>query len=540
MFDDNEFRSKHRYGSAAWASEADLRRAGLFGSQGIHLGYWDQKQIRLSSDAPAIVFGGSGSGKTRDFLSNLLCDLRGVPALVLDPRGELAAITHHIHARHDEYAYSWNPLHIGAWLASHACNPLDILKPGSPSLDADATAIANGLVSLRQSSGDNGSYFELRARELIKALLKSGTDRFGSMSFPKLARLINAMEGDLNAWSDHIDFMKASRHDDVRRIASEALNKQFDSPREWGSILGSVYAATGFLSDESLLASLQDGFSLNVLVNAERVSKVFLNIPAEFLSQWAPLIRVFFSTAMLYKARTLRARRLLLVVDEAGQLETADFLKRGFTYARGTGTKTLALFQDAGQVETHYGRSGLQTFLSSAETRLWFGIRDAVTAELVSRMAGTETLEYEDELATDLAKRRRQEIAKRALLGESPLLLGQEAAQLERASQHRVKQARPLLSLDEAMALPEDKALLFLSGRNLRPAIISKYPYFTRRELAGKYLANPLYEDGRSVSIQTRFGQKRLRVNWVTVPQRLKDFPQYVSGTMPIIEGFPI
>ncbi|MEO1039511.1 MAG: type IV secretory system conjugative DNA transfer family protein [Pseudomonadota bacterium] len=539
MYESDFNRSENRFGSASWAQEDDLRRAGLFSSSGLHLGFWGKRRLRLESDAPAILFGGSGAGKTRDYLGFVCCDSPGVPALILDPRGELGAISFRAHALHNEAAWFWNPMGIGAWLPKHqSVNPLDILDIGAPTFHADAKFIAEGLVTM--TSGE-GRYFDQRARDLIEALMKSAVERFGSVSFPKLAHIINTIEGDPNAWADHLEAMLASRFDDVRRTASEALVKQQDSPREWGSIMGSLYANMGWASDPALLASLKGGdFSFKALVDPHRVSKIFLNVPAEYLQIWSPILRVMFTTAMLYKARAPQARRVLLVVDEAGQLGKAEFILRGFTFARGAGVRMLALFQDAGQVVAHYGEAGLQTLIGSAQTRIWFGIRDSRTAELVSRMAGTETLAYDDYLAQDDAQRRRSEMAQRVLQGENPFTLASEYAQYARASEHRTKQARPLLALDEALAMREDRALVFISGKNLRPAMVGKLPYFaSERAMAGKYLPNPYHPPLDSVPVVGRFGSRRARVTWGRVPAKYAHLPQHRDGRWPMIDGFP-
>ena len=243
---------------------------------------------------------------------------------------------------------------------------------------------------------------------------------------------------------------------------------------------------------------------------------------------------------MLYKARAPHARRVLLVVDEAGQLGRAEFISRGFTYARGAGCRMFALFQDMGQVVAHYGEAGLQTLIGSAQARIWFGIRDAKTASLVSQMTGTETLEYVDELAQDQARRRRWEMAQRAMLGEDPFALANEYAQLLRASQHRTKQARPLLAVDEALAMREDRALLFISGKNLRPAMVGKLPYFASdRSMSGKYLPNPTFPDVERVQVVGRVGSRWARVSWGAVPTKYAHLPQHQQGQWPSIAGFP-
>ncbi len=539
MHEDYFDQEEMRFGSAGWAGEADLRRAGLFGGSGLHLGFAGKRQLRLQSDAPVILFGGSGSGKTRDFLGYVVCDSPGVPMITLDPRGELGAISFNTQAQNNEHGYYWNPMGIGDWLPQHSVNPLDILGMHAPTFHADVGFITEGLIPLSGSS--SGQYFELRGREWVGAILKARVEQTGSVSFPALYRTINAIEGDPNAWADQLEFMLSSRFADVRRMAAEILTKQQDSPREFGSVLGTIYANLSFLSDPALLRSLEGGgHSLNTLTDPRFVAKWFLNVPAEYLKLWSPALRVMFTTAMLYKSRSPQARQILMVIDEAGQLGRAEFLMRGFTYGRGAGVRTLALFQDSGQVIAHYGHAGLQTLIGSAQTRIWFGVRDAQTAELVSQMLGTQTLEYDDHLARDAAQFQKRDMARRVLLGDDPYSLAHEYAQAKRAADNRTKQARALLPLDEVLNLPEDAAIVFVSGLNLKPFLAGKHPYYSQAFMAGKYLPNPYHPPLDQLEVRGRFGMKTLRVTRGLVPQNMHHFPQYSAGRTLHLQDYPL
>ena len=238
--------------------------------------------------------------------------------MILDPRGELGAISHHIHAAYGDFMFTWNPMG-SCGLPIHRCNPLDILDPASPNFHADVAFIAEGLIPLSGSS--SGHYFELRAREWVANLMKSRVEQFGGTSLPDLYRTINAIESDRNVWADQLEAMLKSNHESVRRTAAEMLTKQQDTPKEFGSVLGEIYAHLNFLDDPVLLAALENpDFSLAMLTDRHQPAKVFLNVPAEYLSIWSPLIRLFFTVTMLYKGRAPEAPRVVLLVDEAGQL----------------------------------------------------------------------------------------------------------------------------------------------------------------------------------------------------------------------------
>lgn len=527
---------EYRFGSAGWADEHDLRAAGLMDGKGPQIGFCETAPLNLEGDAPMITIGGAGSGKTRDLLGYVVCNSPGLRMVALDPRGELCAISHHVHVAHGEYCYSWNPVGLpGA--PHHACNPLDILKPDASTFHADCKFLAEGFIAL--SGGGNSQYFELRAREWLENLMKSRAEINGGTSLPDLYRVINSIEADRNAWADHLEAMLASDYDSVRRVASEMLTKQQNTPKEFGAIMGEIYAHLNFLDDPGLLTSLENSdFSFGEITDPERVSKIFLIIPAEYLSIWSPLVRLFFTVAMLYKSRQPQAERVLLLVDEAGQLGKFETLLRAFTYGRGAGVRAWAIFQDIGQIVRNYGQPALQGFLGSAQMRQFFGVRDYETARLVSSMLGNETLEYDDTLQQEAARRKKRDALHQVMRGADPFEAGRDYAHFARNAENRTKQARSLMTPEEILDMPENRQILFISGKNLKPVYAAKHPYYTRREMAGLYLANPYHPPNDSVPIAGRFGERWTEIVTEAVPRKFASFPQYRDGIWSYVKGY--
>ena len=422
-------------------------------------------------------------------------------------------------------------------LPQHSCNPLDILKMDSVHLHADCKFIAEGLITLTGSSGEN--YFEMRARGWLSDLMLSLIERYGKVSFPSLYHLINMIEANIIKWSAHLEFMLDSKFENVRRTAGEILAKQQDSPKEFGSIIGEIYGSLSFLDDPVLLASLENpDFSLNDLCNPERTCKVFINSPAEYLGIWSPIIRTFFTVTMLYKSRAPNSPRITLIIDEAGQMGRFEALLKAFTFGRGAGIRAWAIFQDIGQIVRNFGGPALQGFIGSAQLRQFFGVRDLQTAQMVSDMLGTETLEYSDTLRQETAKRAKWQAAQKILLGNDPLGAMYDYKHFDQAAQTKTKQARKLMTPDEVLAMPENEQIVFISGKNLNPARFNKFPYYTRKEMAGLYLPNSYHPPLDTVQIKTSFGSRKLRVITEKTPKKLSQYPQYQLGIWQYIEGY--
>lgn len=320
MFDAEERASRYRYGSAGWSDAGDLRKAKLLNGAGAYLGHFGRDTLALDADAPLVTICGAGGGKLACVIAGNVCNSRGTPMLVCDPRGEIAALSLHTLARDGEYGFCWGPVPMHGHV-HHSCNPLDILTPDSPSLVSDCISIMEGFIPL---TGGNAQYFELTARRWLCTLALHRLERRGATSLPDLYALITMIEGDAQAWANELEAMLASRYQEVRTAAAEMLAKQQDAPREFGSVMGEIYAHTIYMADPAVRRSLEGGgFSLSVLTDPARVSKIFLNVAAEHLSLLSPVLRLFFTVAMLYKSRKPAARRVMLLVDEAASSENS-------------------------------------------------------------------------------------------------------------------------------------------------------------------------------------------------------------------------
>lgn len=114
------------------------------------------------SFAPRLSVAGAGAGKMRDLLSIAVAEAAGAWNFVLDPRGEISAVTMVNFAIPGAHAYCWNPTGLHD-LPQHAMQPLDILKLESLSFHADCKFILQSLIPVSGSA--SGKYFELRAQE---------------------------------------------------------------------------------------------------------------------------------------------------------------------------------------------------------------------------------------------------------------------------------------------------------------------------------------------------------------------------------------
>ena len=237
---------------------------------------------------------------------------------------------------------------------------------------------------------------------------------------------------------------------DVARIAGEIHNMQMHAKRQFTAIYGDVINAVGFMKDRNIQAcfggAATPDFSMAALVRPDQPCNIYVMFPWEYLDQLAPLSRLIFGVGMLYKQRHPSAPRVTYCIDEASQLRGADIILRSQTVGRGAGIRVWTIWQDFGQIIRNFDREALQTFLGSSQFRQFFGVRDFETAQLISGMLGDQTLEYDETLKQDEARRAHMEAAMAMMYGDDPLRAGYEAFKFAKASAHRTKQQRPLMT----------------------------------------------------------------------------------------------
>lgn len=531
-----EFNEEYRFGSAGWADERQMRGAGLFSAEGLPIGFYRGRLLRLPGDAPMITIGGAGSGKLRDIIGHVFGGLGQHSMIVLDPRGEIGATFMPALAHAGIEGFLWNPYGLHG-LPQHRCNPLDPINPAAKTFHADCKLAARSLVAVTGRA--EGKYFEQRACGWTEALIKRIAEVTGGVTLPALMSVVNLIESGHVGWADFVEGMTLSAFDDVRRTAGEMLTKQQDSPREFGSIMGELYASLSALDDPILAGSLGDAeFSLGSLCGSGRPKIVFLMLPAEYLHQCASVLRLFFTAAMLYKSRAPGSRRLVMLIDEAAQLGAFPALQQLYTYGRGIGIRPWTFWQDVGQIITNFGPTGVPAFMGSSQMRQFFGVRDYQTAQLISNMLGTETLEFDDARLQEAARLQKRQAVQRVLGGDDMFTAMMDAAHHAKAAQMRTKQARKLRTEDEILSMPGERQILFVAGDEPLCIEAEKQAYYARPEMAGQYLPNPYHPPCDSVPIASGWRTRRARVIRESVPQKFSSFAQYRNGEMAYVDGY--
>ena len=163
--------------------------------------------------------------------------------------------------------------------------------------------------------------------------------------------------------------------------------------------------------------------------------------------------------------------RLLLAIDEFPSLGKLDVFQEALAFIAGYGMKALLIVQDLSQLYAAYTKD--ESIISNCHIRIAYAPNKIETAELLSNMAGTATVEHTQ----------RQYSGNRL------------AVVLQNVNTNEQIVSRPLLTADECMRLPPDDELVFVAGH--APIYAKKIIYYKDPEFAARCAIPAPQETGR-------------------------------------------
>jgi type IV secretion system protein VirD4 len=424
---------------ARTATHAEVQaRLGRGGDRGLYLGrFIDEEAGRLldkivyDGERHAILFGPNGSGKgVRFLMPNLLGDyLKGRSVVVIDPKGELAAVCaacrhwmengrpgsvkildpfgklREVAGNSAEHKY----LVENGLLDSEGFNPLAALDPQSDAFYDDAAAIGEALIKIEVKD----PHWTESAQGLVTGLVMWEVVR------PKRPGEIASLEHvrKILTEPDGYDENDPKNKDLVRGLRSSARqiveacgerdergDLKIKAGYEIASLLGrftrkskelaSVQSAADTQTRWLLSRRIRDDLNKESGINFRNIrntpTTVFVILPAERMrthSVWLRLVVVSVLRAM-YNAGGLRT---LLLIDELAALGHLAPLEDAFGLVRGYGVQIVGVLQDLTQLKALY-KERWESFLANAGVVQGFAPNDLTTAEWMSRRSGQTTV----------------------------------------------------------------------------------------------------------------------------------------------------
>ena len=448
------------YGSARWATAAEIKVAGLFGPDGVVLGKFRRDYLRHDGPEHVLCFAPTRSGKGVGLVVPTLLTWDG-SAIVHDIKGENWQLTAGFRARHGR-VFLFDPTNT----ASAAYNPLLEVRRGELEV-RDVQNVADVLVD-PEGSLEKRNHWEKTSHSLLVGAILHVLYAEADKTLAGVAAFLSdpnrTIETTLAAMMETRHLGEAGPHPVVASTARELLNK---SDNERSGVLSTAMSFLGLYRDPVVSrVTRQCDWRIADLVSGKHPATLYLVVPPSDIARTKPLIRLVLNQIGRRLTEDLQARvgrhRLLMMLDEFPALGRLDFFESALAFMAGYGLKSFLIAQSLNQIEKAYGANN--SILDNCHVRVSFATNDERTAKRVSDALGT---------ATEL-KAMKNYAGHRLSPWLGHLMVS------------RSETARPLLTPGEVMQLPPSDEIVLVSGTPPIRASKARYfedPRFTERLL---------------------------------------------------------
>jgi type IV secretion system protein VirD4 len=461
------------YGSARWAEEGEIDRAGLLRPAGVFLGRVSGREgayLRHHGPEHVMAFAPTRSGKGVGLVVPTLLSWTG-SAVIHDIKGENWALTAGWRTRFS-HCLLFNPTDA----RSAAYNPLLEVRRGMHEV-RDVQNIADILVD-PEGALERRNHWEKTSHALLVGailhVLYAGDDK-------TLRGVANFLSDPACPFELTLHRMMTTRHLDdsphpvVASAAREVLNK---SDNERSGVLSTAMSFLGLYRDPTVAeVTSRCDWRIADLISAQHPVSLYLVVPPSDISRTKPLIRLILNQIGRRLTESLdgsdgiqRRYELLLMLDEFPALGRLDFFESALAFMAGYGLRAFLIAQSLNQIDKAYGPN--HSILDNCHVRIAFATNDERTAKRISEALGT---------ATELR-------AQRNYAGH------RLAPWLGHLMVSRQETARPLLTPGEVMQLPPDDEVVMVSGHP--PIRAKKLRYFHDRNFIRRVMPAPTLEAG--------------------------------------------
>jgi type IV secretion system protein VirD4 len=352
-------------------------------------------KIPYQGERHLLLFGPNGTGKGTRFLIPNLLAIKDRSIVVVDPKGELAAVTA-AYRRTVSDVVMLNPFDV-LGLGSAGFNPLAGLDPQSPYFYDEAAALGEALIKLESKD----PHWTESAQGLIVALIM-----WEKLQNGDAANLENVREmlTEPDRWEEYTgdDGKKHERPtaglrytatqmaaDGGYEIASLASRFAGRDTNELASIRSTGDTQTRWLLSKPMRDDLKkEGVDFRKL--KDKPTTVYVILPAERMRTHSTWLRLVIVSALraLYRPGGLRT---LFLIDEMPALGHLGPLEDAFGLVRGYNVQIAGICQDLAQLKALY-EERWESFLANAGVVQGFAPNDLTTADWMSRRAGQTTL----------------------------------------------------------------------------------------------------------------------------------------------------
>ena len=408
------------HGSARWANEDDVKNTGLLDAeQGVYVGGWHDEKTRhlhyLRHNGPehVLAFAPTRTGKGVALVIPTLLAW-SESAIIYDIKGENWQKTAGFRTQAGHLCLKFSPVEQNN--SSHF-NPLEEVRIGTPWDVSDAQNMAQMIINTGEENPLD-PHWDKTATSLTTGMIlhvcyaarlegKTATLARLSALFTRpgvdfretLQELLNYPHDPKRNFNWHMPTGEfTATHPVVREKAQEMLNKE---EREFSGVLSTAKTALSLYSDPLVVENTSNSdFRISDLVDHEKPVSLYLVVPPAHKKRLRPLIRLIFTMIVNRLTEKLEFQgteqqdhkhRLLFLIDEFPSLRKMEIFVDALSYMAGFGLKAYLITQDIRQIVEEYGVN--ESIVSNCGVRVAFTPNQYETAELLSKMTGTETIQ---------------------------------------------------------------------------------------------------------------------------------------------------
>lgn len=441
------------HGDAKWATEKEIKKAGLRAKKGMLLGQTGRGYLIADGYQHALLFAPTGSGKGVGFvIPNLLYWQDSV--VVHDIKLENYELTSGYREKMGQNVYLWNAASPTG--LSHCYNPLDWVSRLPGQQVDDVQKISNLLLPEQE-------FWQNEARSL----------------FVGVALYLLAVPEKISSLGEVV---RTLRSDDVvynLAVVLDTLGKQIH-PTSYMNIAAFLQKADKERS--GVISTLNSRLELwtNPLIDTTTATSdfdfnrfkkepttVYVGLTPDNIERMQPLMQIFYQQASQiltkHMPRDDEPLGVMFMMDEFPTLGEMVQFKQGIAYFRGYKVRLFLIIQDTEQLKDIYEEAGMNSFLANATYRITFAANTYQTAELISQLIGNKTVKQ--------------------VSRNSPVFLDLNPAT---RSKHISETQRALLLPQEVIGLPRDEQIILVESSppiKTKKIFYYKDPFFTKRLL---------------------------------------------------------
>ncbi len=374
------------YGSAEWASQADIDRADLRAKHGMLLGKDSGGYFVADGFQHSLLFAPTGSGKGVGFvIPNLLFWDHSV--IVHDIKLENHQLASGWRAKKGQEIYVWEPSNPDG--ITHCYNPIDWVSKKPGQMVDDVQKISNLIMPEKD-------FWNNEARSLfLGVVLYLIADDTKIKSFGQVVRTMRSDDVIYN-FATVLDTLGDAIHPVSYMNIASFLQK---ADKERSGVISTMNSSLELWANPLIDAATASS-DFNIMEFKKKRTTIFVGLTPDNIQRLQRLMQIFYQQATEFLSRKMPDTKeepygVMFLMDEFPTLGKMDQFKAGIAYFRGYRVRLFLIIQDTQQLKGTYEEAGMNSFLSNSTFRITFAANNIETANLISQLCGNKTVEQQ-------------------------------------------------------------------------------------------------------------------------------------------------